>query len=491
MSRKLVSLCGGAIAVALLMPAVPGVAAEPEGPEAVAAGRRTGPAGGLDPRFGSAGTTSVPLSSTSGDRFFASAVGRGNRTYAAGFVTTTGSDQAMAVARIRPDGSLDTTFGDQGSAVVNVAPGRGTLEAARGVAVQANGKVLVGGPAESTDPGADPKDADIYVSRFTDKGLLDPTFGNDGTFKLNLSPGAVTNPTTGSYRTDLSYGLVVLPGDKVFVVATRGPGATPGRLDRDFAFIQLTRDGALDPSFGEGGITFVDTTGMVNGVEEHLNESARQALVQPDGKIVVGSYSEGSNGSAIPRVIRLLRNGDLDPTFGEDGIATAPLLGTGPNETEFYDIARQGRDYIVTGYGRPGLSGTVDMIAARFKADGTWDRSFGDDGVTKIDLAGQDDRGRDLVVFPDGRALLVGSGKRTPTELDAMAVMLTRDGALDTSFDGDGILEVDLGGPNDAFFGATEVGPRSAFLAGYEGAASPSGDDAAVARVLASTPRRR
>lgn len=471
----MVSLCSGLIALAL------------SASSAAAAAPSVPPAGGLDPRYGSGGFTVSALSATAGDRFFAAAEWRG-LSYAAGFVTT-GTDQAMAVARYRPDGVLDRSFDGDGFATVNVAPGRGSLEAVRGIGVQSNGKVVVAGPAESITPGANAKDADIYVARFTLQGSLDPAFGTGGILHLNLSPGAVTNPTTGSYRTDLGYGVVVLPNDKVVVIGTRGPGGTPGRLDRDFAFIGLTPNGALDPSFGDGGggITFLNTTGVVGGVEQNLNESARQAIVQPDGKIVVGSYSEGTDGSAVPRLIRLLPNGALDSGFGVAGIATAPLFGTAPNETEIYDVALQGSSYVITGYGKPGLTGTVDMYAARFTSAGVWDMTFGTNGITRIDLAGQDDRGRDLVVFPDGRVLMVGSGKPTATNLEAMAVMLTPSGKLDTSFDSDGILLVDLGGPSDSFFGAAlTVDRKRAFLAGYKGASPASGDDAAVARVWQS-----
>lgn len=477
MRRPVVSLCSGLVALAF------GVSS------ASAATGRVPPGGGLDPRYGSGGSTVSALSATAGDRFFTAAEWRG-LSYAAGFVTT-GTDQAMAVARYRHDGHLDRSFGGDGFTTVNVAPGRGSLEAARGIGVQSSGKVVVAGPAESITPGTDARDADIYVARFTLRGTLDPTFGTGGILRLDLSPGAVTNPTTGSYRTDLGYGVVVLPDDKVVVIGTRGPGGTPGRLDRDFAFIGLTPNGALDPTFGDGGggITFLNTRGVVNGVEQDLNESARQAIVAPDGKIVVGSYSEGTDGSAVPRLIRLLPNGSLDPAFGVAGIATAPLFGTAANETEFYDVALQGHNYVVTGYGRPGLAGTVDMFAARFRPDGSWDRTFGDNGLVRVDLAGHDDRGRDLVVFPDGRVLLVGSGKPTATNLDAMAVMLTPGGRLDTTFDSDGILLVDFGGPADSFFGAAlTVDRKRAFLAGYKGASPASGDDAAVARVWQSLP---
>jgi len=446
------------------------------------------PPSALDRNFGTDGVATISLSPTLGDRFLASATGPGDLTYAAGYVTVAGTDQAMAVARVRPDGTPDPSFDRDGIAVVNVAPGRGAAETARGVGVQSNGKVVMGGGAESTDAGAHPSDADIYVTRVSTDGSLDRSFGVDGVVTLNLSPGAIINPTTNAYRADVGWGVLILPDDKIFLTAARGPGATVGRLDSDFAFIRLMPNGALDPSFGTGGMTILNTTGVADGAVENLVDNPRQAISQPDGKIVVGSYASGSaTVGVVPRLVRLLPNGSLDTAFGTGGIATAPVLGPASNLVEVYDVALQGDRYVVTGYGRPGTTGTVDLFAARFNADGRWDTSFGTNGVTRIDLTGEDDRGRDLVVLPDGRPFLVGSGKLTGTDIDAMAVMLTTDGRLDESFDDDGIFLVDLGGPADSFFGVSLTAERSAFVAGYVGRTPSAGDDAVAVRV-ATTP---
>lgn len=452
------------------------------------------PAGGLDQRFGDAGIASTPLSPATADRFLAATVGKDGKTYATGFVTVEGTDQAMAVARITPAGALDSTFDGDGFAVANVAPNRSTAELARGIGVQSNGKVVIAGQAESTAPAADPQDLDIYVSRFNANGTLDTTFAGDGTLELNLSPGAQNPAPGGGYRTDQSYGVVVLPSDKIVIVGARGPdlSARPGRVDRDFAIIQLTKNGALDPSWGRGGITFINTRGVINGVEEDLNESPRQATLH-GSKIIVGSYSEGSNGAAFIRIMRFLPNGTLDKTFSSDGIATAPLLGEGDQVVaEAYDVGVQGTKYVMTGYGSESLTGKVDMISARFSSKGKWDKTYGDNGLIRVNIAGDDDRGRDLVVLPDKRVLIVGSGKPTPANLNAMAVMITAKGQLDRKFDGDGILLKDLGGPGDSFFGvALTKDNKKAFVAGWRGGSATGQsplDDARVARILAGTP---
>lgn len=79
---------------------------------------------------------SAPLSTTEADRFFAVAATTGNRYYTAGFTTVT-DDGQMALARFGPTGGLDTSFGSNGLATVNVAVGAGKkAELARSVVVQ-------------------------------------------------------------------------------------------------------------------------------------------------------------------------------------------------------------------------------------------------------------------------------------------------------------------------------------------------------------------
>lgn len=109
---------------------------------------------------------------------------------------------------------------------------------------------------------------------------------------------------------------------------------------------------------------------------------------------------------------------------------------------------------MLAGYGRGGdTEEKVDLIVFRFLADGSWDESFGDAGVTRLGIAGEDDRGRNVVTLTDGRILAVGSGKLDADNLDAVVVMLDADGAFVPTFGDDGSLLVDLGGPGDAFFG--------------------------------------
>ena len=149
---------------------------------------------------------------------------------------------------MKADGSLDTTFSDDGFATVNVAPGGKTGETSRGVAVQSSGKVVVAGAFEH-DPTAEgdaARDTDIAITRFDATGKLDATFGTGGTTKVDLGTGLFLPPAAGSTATttslvgDSAYGLTVLPDDRLLVV-----GATPakgeGRTDADFAALDVHR----------------------------------------------------------------------------------------------------------------------------------------------------------------------------------------------------------------------------------------------------------
>src|SRR5262245_1030302 len=93
----------------------------------------------LDTSFGSAGVAAIPQSATEADRFLGVAVD-GAHAYVAGF-STTGGDQAMTVTKLDAKGRPVPGFGTNGTATANVAVGGKTVELARGVVVQSDGKV--------------------------------------------------------------------------------------------------------------------------------------------------------------------------------------------------------------------------------------------------------------------------------------------------------------------------------------------------------------
>ncbi|HYN98044.1 MAG TPA: delta-60 repeat domain-containing protein, partial [Actinomycetota bacterium] len=316
------------------------------------------------------------------------------------------------------------------------------------------------------------RDTDIAAVRFSDDGTLDTEFGENGIARFDLGTG---RPVEDNFVGDTMYGLTLLEDDQLLLVGAKlhdGPDET----DRDFAILRLTQDGQPDSEFGTEGTFVLDIN---DG-----NESPRQALQLEDGTVVVSGYSGVGDGPISPVLFKLDDGGELITDFGDEGIATAEML---PGVAEAYEVGLQGDAFIISGYGRATDDEKVDLIAARFTAEGEWDKEFGEDGLVRVDISGQDDRGRDLVVLEDGNILVAGSGKPSETDINAMLVMLTEDGELDETFGRDGIYQVDLGGRTDSFFSiALSEDESSAVVAGWMGpdAAAGGNEESVIARIL-------
>jgi uncharacterized delta-60 repeat protein len=172
-------------------------------------------------------------------------------------------------------------------------------------------------------------------------------------------------------------------------------------------------DGALDPSFGTGGIVIKDFGG-----DDFLEDTATQT----DGKIV------GVGGTLLAR---FNEDGSLDTAFGSGGLAATPA------DAVFHEVAVQPDGRIV-------IAGAAitKCVVARFNADGTIDTSFGTAGVGAIDFAGIPrlfQRVAGLVVDPAGRIVLQGTVQTLTTgRTDAVAMRLTAAGVPDKVFNGTG-----------------------------------------------------
>lgn len=453
-------------------------------------------AGGPDDTYGAGGVALTPLSPSS-DRYLGATRAPGGGTYNVGYTTVAGMDRAFVVTRVDEDGELVPGFGVGGVAVVNVVTGpfdppptgtapNGSAEIARGVVVQADGKIVISGQAE-TPPGLgalDSRDQDIYVVRLLPNGSPDPTFGGPtGTVRINLSNGV---PTTGTPNTDQAYGLDIRPNGKILVIGARGvDSGTPAKTDRDLIVAQLNPDGSLDATFGTGGVATSPTPG--------LNENPRRGLLESNGNYVATAYGTGIGGQTRPFITRFLPGGTPDPSFGVGGVATGEVGGPAPGFAEAYGAVRSGDGYVLAGYGSRSTTPAngIDVVVYRFTDAGVYDTTFADGGLLTYNRVNGADRGRDIAALPDGRIVVVGSSA-TPApgaDLDALVLVANPNGTLDSSFGNSGVSVVDLGGPNDAFFGITPVLNGSAVVAaGYRGGAMTDADEAGLLRVLLPTP---
>jgi uncharacterized delta-60 repeat protein len=334
----------------------------------------------------------------------------------------------------------------------------------------------------TTDGGVTPSaDTEFAAVRFNPDGTRDSSFGTDGVARVNVSTG------TASARETL-WGLQRDATDRLVLFGlAKGEG---DRTDTDRVVVRLTANGTLDDSFAAKG---VHTLNIGN-----LGDQARAGIVQADGKIVASGYlpqPTGVGAQVANRIVllRLDANGAADNTFGVKGVvSSAPFQSSSPTTewgmVEAYSVGRQSSGkYVTTGYGRTAPSGTVDLVSFRYSATGELDSTWGTNGSYVLNVVGDNDRGRNMVVLPDDRVFMVGSGVPAAQNIDAMTVMLTAEGRPDTAFYQDGYKLHSFGRADEAFFGAavSPAGDRIA-AAGYIAGAGDDDDALLYVRPIGS-----
>jgi uncharacterized delta-60 repeat protein len=200
-----------------------------------------------------------------------------------------GDQLDFAVARLNPNGSLDNSFDNDGYAQTSTNPG--SVDQGFKLAVQTDGKILMGGRIRQTAPSLGP--FQIALIRYNADGSLDNNFAAGGIFILSNA-----NENT-------CYGLAVQTDGKIVLGGYSSPNG-----DGDFAVMRLTSNGMLDNSFDGDGIVTTDFYGA--------NDWGRSLKMQTDGKIILsGSALNGTDQNFA--LARYNIDGSLDNTFGIGG----------------------------------------------------------------------------------------------------------------------------------------------------------------------------
>ena len=438
-----------------------------------------GGAGGMGGNGGAGGSPAeakpviVPISENGHDRFFGVTHDPQGNIYATGIVsdgTDATADFATVVAKFLPTGELDPSFGTKGFATHNIVVGTNG-EVTRGIVVQSTGKIVVAGTVEHVGA-ADARDRDIAAIRFNPNGTLDTTFGTNGVAILDLSDGELVGTT---YVADSHWGLSLYPNDKLVLT---GAQKAPGRTDLDFAVVRLEANGSFDTTFGTNGVTLLDIN--MQGA------SPRTATILADGSAVVTGYTRDVDSVVSPVLFKVTPTGQLDTTFGVNGVFKQIVLGS---VTEAYGAALQGTSFVTAGYGRNAAADSLDWISLRIGANGKLDTTYGENGVTKVDVAGFNDNARCVLTLPDNRVLLAGGGRPTMDNVDAMVGLLLENGKVDPSFNAQGFKVYDLGGTSDFFWGsALSPDKKTVALVGVKGVAMGMGDDDAALMLMPASP---
>lgn len=213
---------------------------------------RYNPNGTLDLSFGASGLLRTSFGAV--EIIEALVLQSDGKILASGFTATTSfSDADFALVRYNSNGSLDNSFGLGGGLTTNL----GGFDSATSIKLQADGKIVATGYS-GTAGGAY---GNFALARYTSSGSLDNSFGTGGKVTTDF----------GSF--DGAEGLVIQPDGKITAI-----GATGTTANADFALARYNSDGSPDTSFGIGGKRTTDFG---------RSDTARDVILQPDGKMIV------------------------------------------------------------------------------------------------------------------------------------------------------------------------------------------------------------
>ncbi|MEU8819584.1 delta-60 repeat domain-containing protein [Actinoplanes sp. NPDC048796] len=278
---------------------------------------------------------------------------------------------------VSPEGHqlpLLVTYAGDGTVLSTIRPdlGQGVTDArVTGLSALAGGKLLVAFDAATEDGSAPP-----VLTRLLPDGTPDATFGTGGVVRADV----------GERDFDQVNGMAVAPDGRIVVSGSTMWWSTLPEPTGDIMLARFTPNGALDPSFGNGGRVTRDITGP-QGID-----GGGGPTVTADGRVLVTAWTQKDD-TRRTALLRFLPNGRPDRSFDRDGLVTtafgrlnSPVVGAGGRIT-------------VTG------EQNDDVLLAEFRADG---RLLWSDTT---DVDGGRERGSTLVAQPDGKLLVGGLGQ--------------------------------------------------------------------------------
>lgn len=302
------------------------------------------------------------------------------------------------------DGELDITFSNNGYVLTNFFN-----ERCRGytIAQQNNNEIVVAGSIEIGD--------DYYslLTRYLPDGELDTNFGEDGLVTQYFDDGFY------------SYDSLIIQNDaKILAGSTIGAWG-----EKNIAIVRYLPDGELDSSFGENGI-------IISSISDD-DDFLKAILLQEDGKIIAISRST-FNGDYQVSISRYQTNGELDISFGTNGIVTT-YIGDGYNRVFDGNILDNGNLVI---------SATIEVennddniILLSYLHNGDLDPNFGNNGIIHTNIFNDSVFYLPISTFNENKFLIAFGRSEFPTGSGSlMLVRFLANGEIDTSFGENGTV---------------------------------------------------
>ena len=338
------------------------------------------PDGSPDVSFGESGSTHVifpgMIRSTDMSSVGSLALLPNGKILASGSLLASGTDDDIAFARLNPDGTLDSSFGNNGTITTTFGY---TNEGSGNLTLQPDGKFIVGGSATIDEFQNIDK---FFTARFLPDGSKDKSYGNGG-MVLSNNTGAVS--------------AIALQEDGKIVAA----GYYGNDFGENAAFYmeRYNADGSYDNSFDANGIVYTN----VEGKPCVINDVA----IQEDGKIVVAGRTGGFDDEPVFTIARYNSNGSLDQGFGKEGIVATHFSQYGGEGKKLWLTGQQGDKIVVAGINVSYFENHENFAVVGYNTDGSLDPEFGNKGIRITDLGGIDDVST-ATLQSDGKIIVAG-----------------------------------------------------------------------------------
>ncbi len=281
----------------------------------------------------------------------------------------------LGVVRINEDGSLDSTFADNGAFLYD---NPGVSDLGYDIKLLEDGSILACGSF-----GLEPADTDFFVYKLTKDGLLDSTFAENGARVIRTGAG-----------NDYARAMAVSEDGTIFLTGDTG---VPGFSFASNTVVKLDADGHVDSTWADQGAFFWNT-------DSTRNESL-QLEILADGNLVVSGRAVPAGSDRIVLYKVLADGTGLDTTFGTGGVVLAPFQGKGYGMT-----VHPNGNILVAGNNLGGQG--FDAVVAAYNQDGTPNMAFGTNGATLMNY-GINDVGLSIAVQQDGKIIVGGESGGT------------------------------------------------------------------------------
>jgi uncharacterized delta-60 repeat protein len=345
--------------------------------------------GELDRSFGDEGTVRIDFGGAEGAEDVA--VRRDGRIVVVGDALV-GGRTVIGVARLRPSGDFDPSFGTGGKQILD--PFEPCAETWRNLtlALKRGGDILVGGTESACGDVNNPG----FVARLDPGGDLDPSFADGGVKRMRLVLGAGVSTYVNE--------LIVDSRDRIAAAVTTFDPSD--ERSARAVMVRLRPNGDYDASFSGDGRKVLRAR-----VTRSIDSALGSIAAAPHGRLL-------GTGRAYDKmlVVRVKGSGAFDRSFAGDGVKT-----TGLGIRQLYGIVgqavmplRDGKSIVAADFEKASGGNVVGRdVVARLRPNGSLDRSFSGDGKKVLRYRAAF---TDAAMQANGKILLAGVAGRSSSK---------------------------------------------------------------------------